>query len=96
MDSIRSKDASKVMAVLNEGWPFETAAVSFTIIAGSYAKLYAPWRHRHWPYSAEQVSLRERFLIQLKPPYAPKRIFLPVLIGGWVLDKIRRAILRNK
>lgn len=57
-----------MLLLASEGWPFDAAAASFTVIAGSYVRLYAPWRHRHWPYSAEQVSHHESFCIQLKPP----------------------------
>jgi len=94
-NALRNKEVIKAFIILSDVWPFETAAVSFTLLAGAYAKLYAPWRHQHWPYTEKQVAMRARFHIPLTPPFATKRVFLPILFGGWALDKIRRAMKRN-
>ena len=90
-DALKLRDWSKALTiVVNENFGMFLGFAGGVGLA-SFTRIYVPWRHSRWPYTAVQAEWYERVLMApLKPPYAPKRIVLPMVLIGWVADRTRR------
>jgi hypothetical protein len=59
-------------------------------------RVYIPFRHRRWPYTAQQAQwMQQVLLIPLEIPFkTPPRIVLPFVFFGWCSDEGRRMFKR--
>jgi hypothetical protein len=96
MDAIRKRDHKKVVEIFTN----DNHGMIFGFIGGMalavVTRVYIPFRHRRWPYTAQQAQwMQQVLLIPLEKPFrTPPRIVLPFVFIGWCSDRGRRMFKR--
>jgi hypothetical protein len=94
--ALRNHDVFGYFVALQHQAPEFVFGSSCAGVLTIYLKVFAPWRHRNWPYNESQLRLRSTLGSPLPPlSGGPVRIFVPIVILSAVYGRVKR-LFKNK
>jgi hypothetical protein len=92
MDAIKKRDHKKTAEIFINNYDGLIIGFIGGMTIAAVTRVYIPFRHRRWPYTAQQAQwMQQVLLIPLEKPFkTPPRIVLPFVFFGWCSDRGRR------